>query len=210
MWPRSRERGNCGKRWTDHHADSGASMWPRSRERGNFQHRVMCFCPAQPLQCGRAHVSAETEISTRDVTCDATASMWPRSRERGNSANSVCHRCRCQRASMWPRSRERGNVQAAVNQAAVLFALQCGRAHVSAETPKRQPTALDERIASMWPRSRERGNGPALRKFLEGNLLQCGRAHVSAETRACSSTGTVIPCHASMWPRSRERGNPEF
>ena len=59
---------------------------------------------------------------------------------------------------MGPRSRERGNVQAAVNQAAILFALQWGRAHVSAEIFFiRAPLGRDS-CASMGPRSRERGN----------------------------------------------------
>ena len=86
------------------------------------------------------------------------ASMWPRSRERGNSLPSQRHLKRAS-ASMWPRSRERGNATTShVASVSRLLALQCGRAHVSAETLSMLDADVTRSIASMWPRSRERGN----------------------------------------------------
>ena len=63
-----------------------------------------------------------------------------------------------------------------------LTLLQCGRAHVSAETyiPGKGWSGND--AASMWPRSRERGNWLLVKVCVTVVLLQCGRAHVSAET----------------------------
>ena len=59
-------------------------MWPRSRERGNVAIVRVAAGDYGVLQCGRAHVSAETRIARRcHVSCHQ-ASMWPRSRERGN------------------------------------------------------------------------------------------------------------------------------
>ena len=60
-------------------------MWPRSRERGNRWRRRCSFPRARMLQCGRAHVSAETvDMSQEGELLGTAASMWPRSRERGN------------------------------------------------------------------------------------------------------------------------------
>ncbi len=60
------------------------------------------------------------------------ASMWPRSRERGNR-DSIPAMDVLAYASMWPRSRERGN-EAILTLPEPHRTLQCGRAHVSAET----------------------------------------------------------------------------
>ena len=71
---------------------------------------------------------------------------------------------------MWPRSRERGNLNGAVVPLQVPVPLQCGRAHVSAET----------------------GEGLGGEKE-NARSLQCGRAHVSAETSRgeCGRGGIV-------------------
>ena len=65
-----------------------------------------------------------------------------------------------------------------------LTCLQCGRAHVSAETYDLAVLGMiDHSAPSMWPRSRERGNSCSARSIVESTpYLQCGRAHVSAET----------------------------
>src|SRR6266446_8537896 len=108
MWPRSRERGNAaiprkGK------SLRGASMWPRSRERGNLRRqRTLPFAAAR-LQCGRAHVSAETP-------------------EAGLEGWALIVQLQCGRAHVSAETRDiRPNNQDAIE-------LQCGRAHVSAET----------------------------------------------------------------------------
>ena len=202
MWPRSCERGilpareanriieallQCGRAHV-----SAESVYVWSDPRGAFR-----------LQCGRAHVSAESQLVSPGAL-KGGASMWPRSCERGIKIHTARYvdmtkasmwprscergiRCWCRRfkaligASMWPRSCERGSRQLQL-ASAHLRQLQCGRAHVSAES----------RITSQ-----STGN--------IGTELQCGRAHVSAE-----SMHTVAPLNAnkmaSMWPRSCERG----
>src|SRR6267154_799345 len=84
---------------------------------------------------------------------------------------------------MGPRSFERGNPRD-VGDSAVVFELQWGRAHSSAEIFFHARVKVSRRgIASMGPRSFERGNAPS---------------------RSCERADSW---HASMGPRSFERGN---
>ena len=117
-------------------------MWPRSRERGNECRDGEQMGTRYQLQCGRAHVSAETNCARLSVMHDIAlqcgrahvsaetrcvsralirrrASMWPRSRERGNDDRDA-ERSRSSDASMWPRSRERGNTAAASRPSSTL------------------------------------------------------------------------------------------
>ena len=72
-------------------------------------------------------------------------------------------------------------------QAGGVLQLQCGRAHVSAET-----------------------SAATLEKDFRSDRLQCGRAHVSAETTLADWSDIAGQINASMWPRSRERGNADM
>ena len=47
-----------------------ASMWPRSRERGNSVAMPQDVAGAAMLQCGRAHVSAETAPTVSAFSAD--------------------------------------------------------------------------------------------------------------------------------------------
>ena len=157
-------------------------MWPRSRERGNPVAKSSESARAPPLQCGRAHVSAET-AQVRPTRRPFSALQCGRAHV--SAETTRCGGSRCRRRlmpSMWPRSRERGNPTDTEIWKA-MDSLQCGRAHVSAETALGWDATTIYLIPSMWPRSRERGNfeedferEPFFRH------LQCGRAHVSAET----------------------------
>ena len=110
------------------------------------------------------------------------------------------------------------------------YALQRGRAHVSAESKTFLLTARADYTASTGPRSRERGEmlcligevllifastGPRSRERGEIHIrtgwmtgsssLQRGRAHVSAESQLYN-IDVVTYKGASTGPRSRERG----
>src|SRR5487761_1650462 len=132
-------------------------MGPRSDERGNPG-----FLPAtpksnDPLQWGRAPMSAEICPGISGVEGAALASMGPRSDERGNGARRAV-RSRIAAASMGPRSDERGNMRMPWCGISASSQLQWGRAPMSAEMIAREGGDARQDRASMGPRSDERGN----------------------------------------------------
>ena len=137
------------------------------------------------------------------------ASMWPRSRERGNLTTVSPTGGKMQNLLQCGRAHVSAETAVASAVAVQTGRLQCGRAHVSAETATRMGCGCTADVeASMWPRSRERGNSHFAAVSIDATIeLQCGRAHVSAETCCSQHADRPQLAAASMWPRSRERGN---
>ncbi|SPE35097.1 hypothetical protein SBA6_410047 [Candidatus Sulfopaludibacter sp. SbA6] len=88
--------------------------------------------PSLWLQWGRAQLSAEMVYAPASAVHVWSASMGPRSIERGNHTSRLRVSPACS-ASMGPRSIERGNDTRQRGLGGVLYALQWGRAQLSAE-----------------------------------------------------------------------------
>ena len=111
-----------------------ASMGPRFGERGDTVYLWPDADAPDPLQWGRALVSAETQRPEGDRRHDGHASMGPRFGERGDNSSTA--------GTFAP------------------FLLQWGRALVSAETRDNRDENEQRAEALMGPRLGERGDEP--------------------------------------------------
>ena len=106
--PRSGERGNQLIQSRDQFPRLEASTGPRSGERGNPGALLQLTGAADPLQRGRARVSAEiTALWLMPATCEAL--QRGRARVSAEMVDVEVHKPRCRNASTGPRSGERGN-----------------------------------------------------------------------------------------------------